>query len=152
MATTMAHGAAFRIGELAARSGVTPDTLRYYERLGLLPAPRRSASGYRLYGPAALDRLRFIKQAQRLGLSLREIRDLVDWADRGGLKRCERVRDLLRRKLADLDAQLTELETFRRTLAAQLERCERTLATSSSTACPVIDDLATTPGSSEAKA
>ncbi|HWP99774.1 MAG TPA: heavy metal-responsive transcriptional regulator [Vicinamibacterales bacterium] len=138
MATTTAHGAAVRIGELAARSGVTPDTPRYYERLGLLPAPRRSASGYRLYGPAALDRLRFIKQAQGLGLSLREIRDPVDWADRGGLKRCERVRALLRRKLADLDAKLTELETFRRTLAAQLERCERTLAASSSAGCPAV--------------
>lgn len=141
----------YRIGELAARGGVTPDALRYYERLGLLPAPQRSAGGYRLYGGGALDRVRFIKQAQALGLSLREVRDLVDWADRGGLKRCERVRDLLRRKLADLDARLAELQAFRRTLAEQLERCERTLATSPAAECPVIDGLEARPGRRGAK-
>ena len=70
----------YQIGELAVRSGLTPDALRYYERLGLLPPPQRSGGGYRLYEEATLDRLRFIRQAQSLGLTLRE-RSSAPWID-----------------------------------------------------------------------
>lgn len=131
----------YRIGELAASSGVTPDTLRYYERLGLLPRPQRTGGGFRVYIPAALQRVRFIKQAQTLGLSLQEIRELVSYADRGGLKRCQRVHDLLQRKVADLDTTLAELQEFRRTLQGYFEECERTLAQRNGAECPVIEHL-----------
>jgi DNA-binding transcriptional MerR regulator len=131
----------YQIGELAARSGLTADTLRYYERLGLLSPPQRTSGGFRVYPPTALDRLRFIKQAQTLGLSLQEIRDLVSYTDRGGLRRCQRVRDLLERKIADLDARLTELQEFRRTLRGYFEECERTLADRDRAECPVIEHL-----------
>ena len=139
----------YQIGELASRSGVTPDTLRYYERLGLLVEPRRTTGGFRVYPSQTLDRLRFIKQAQALGLTLHEIRDLVTYQDQGGLTRCRQVRDLLRTKLAELQAKLSELEEFRSTLSCYLEECERTLRSDRATAergepeCPVIETLRT---------
>ncbi len=129
------------IGELAARSGLTPDALRYYERLGLLPSPRRTEGGFRLYSARTIDRLRFIKQAQSLGFTLNEIRDLVSYQDKGGRARCRRVRDLLATKVAELDVKLTELRDFRRALSRYLQECERALATSEDLECPVVEDL-----------
>lgn len=137
----MPESSTYQIGELAARSGLTPDALRYYERLGLLPPSRRTSGGFRVYTPAALDRLRFIKQAQAVGLSLQEIRALVTYTDRGGLKRCQRVHGLLQRKITDLDTKLAELEEFRRTLQGYFEECERTLAGRDREECPVIEHL-----------
>lgn len=142
---------AYQIGELAARSGVTPDTLRYYERLGLLSPPRRTSGGFRVYPPHTLERLQFIKQAQTLGLTLREIRDLVTYQEQGGLRRCRQVRDLLRTKLAELQARLAELEDFRDTLSTYLQECERTLREERQPhqrpepECPVIETLRTKP-------
>ena len=139
----------YQIGELAARSGLTRDTLRYYERVGLLGAPRRTGGGFRVYPPQTLDRLRFIKQAQTLGLSLPEIRDLVAYQNQGGLKRCRQVRDLLRAKLTELQARLAELEEFRNTLSGYLQDCERTLGGEripegpAEPECPVIETLRT---------
>lgn len=137
----MTRTGTFTIGELATRAGVTPDALRYYEKLGLLATAPRTAGGFRVYTADALDRLRFIKQAQRQGLTLAEIRELfhVDW--RGGRDQCRDVRALLERKLADLDARLRELRQFRRTLSTYLERCDRTLAETPDAACPVVEDL-----------
>ena len=141
--------ATYQIGELGARSGVTPDALRYCERLGLLPAPRRTGGGFRVYPAATLDRLRFIKQAQTVGLSLQEIRELVGYQDQAGLKRCRHVRDLLRTKLVELQARLTELEAFHHTLSDYLERCEQTLLAGETAnrrgepECPVIETLKT---------
>jgi DNA-binding transcriptional MerR regulator len=71
------------ISKLATEVGLTADTIRYYEKAGLLPAPARTSAGYRLYGDDAADRLRFIKGAQRIGLRLREIKELLDIGDRG---------------------------------------------------------------------
>lgn len=131
----------YQIGELAARTGLTPDTLRYYERLGLLRPPRRSSGGFRLYDQATLDRLRFIKQAQLLGLSLDDIHALISYRGQGGTKRCQRVRDLLRAKLADLEQQLAELQEFRGTLRCYVKECERRLAGPGEAECPVIETL-----------
>ncbi len=139
--TTPETTTTYQIGELAARSGLTPDALRYYERIGLLPPPRRTPGGFRVYTAAALDRVQFIKQAQTLGLSLQEIRDLTTYTGRGGLKRCQQVHDLLHRKIADLDVRLAELREFRRTLQSYFEECERTLAERNRTECPVIEHL-----------
>lgn len=139
--------ATYQIGELAARSGMTPDGLRYYERLGLLPSPERTRGRFRVYPAETLDRLRFIKQAQTVGLTLHEIGDLVGYQDQGGLKRCRHVRDLLRSKLQDLQAKLAELEAFRSTLSGYLADCEHALVNGETTNrraepdCPVIETL-----------
>src|SRR6266446_2731408 len=139
--------ATYQIGELAARSGITPDALRYYERLGLLQSPQRTRGGFRVYPVETLDRLRFIKQAQTVGLTLHEIRELVGYQDQGGLKRCRQVRDLLRAKLVNLQAKLTALEEFRETLSGYLGKCEQTLGSGETATrraeldCPVIETL-----------
>lgn len=137
-------GPTYRIGELAAASGLTPDTLRYYERLQLLPRPPRTAGGFRVYGPAALERLRFISQARTLGLSLREIGALLSYADRGGFRRCRRVHDLLQQKMDVLDRRLAELQDLRRTLRRYLEACEQALSQDRDE-CPVIARLGIEP-------
>ena len=82
----------FRIGEVAMRSGVSVDALRYYERVKLLPRAKRSSGGFRLFGLDAIERVQFIKQAQELGLTLDEIKGLLAT---GGAEECRRVRDLL---------------------------------------------------------
>jgi DNA-binding transcriptional MerR regulator len=141
----MATDATFTIGELATRTGLTPDALRYYERLGVLPRVPRTAGGFRVYSADVLARLQFIKQAQRQGLTLAEIRELLRLDTRRGANQCRHVRQLLQRKLADVDARLIELQEFRRTLDDCLARCSRALTAESSAACPVIEELQGTP-------
>ena len=133
-----------RIGELAAASGLTRDALRYYERQGLLPRPRRSGGGFREYEAAAVDRLRFIKRAQAHGLTLREIRDLVSHESDAGRARCRHVRELLARKLTELESQRKELDAFCRTLHEYLDMCDHALAARSQVECPVVEDLGRT--------
>lgn len=77
----------YQIGKLAARSGLTPDALRYYERMGLLAHPQRTSGGFRVYPVETLERLHFIKQAQMVGLTLSEIAALVTYQDQGGAER-----------------------------------------------------------------
>ena len=107
------------ITRLAGTAGVKTDTIRYYERIGLLPPPARTSGAHRRYGPAALDRIRFIQGAQRLGLRLEEICDLLAVRDTGECA-CEPAEALLRRRLADLDAEMTRLAALRTDLAAML--------------------------------
>ena len=109
-----------RVAELASTVGVAADTVRYYERVGLLPPPARTPSGYRTYDGGAVDRLRFIQGAQRLGLRLRDIRDLLAVRDTGTCP-CEPAEELLRRRLADVDAELARLATLRADMIAMLE-------------------------------
>jgi DNA-binding transcriptional MerR regulator len=109
-----------RVADVAAAVGVAPDTIRYYERAGLLPPPARTAAGYRAYTAAAIDRLRFIQGAQRLGLKLRDIRDLLDVRDTGVCP-CEPAEELLRRRLADLDAEMARLAALRADMVAMLD-------------------------------
>lgn len=132
-----------RIGELAAASGVSRDALRYYERQGLLPKSRRTSGGFREYEEATVDRVRFIKQAQVHGLTLREIRDLVSHQSDGGRTRCRHVRDLLARKLSEMEARRNELETFCETLRDYLRMCDHALQSRSSVNCPVVENLTT---------
>jgi DNA-binding transcriptional MerR regulator len=126
--TTVRPGRGLRVGELAAAAGIAPDTVRYYERAGLLPAPPRTASGYRAYDEDALERLRFIQGAQRLGLRLRDIADLLDVRDTGVCP-CEPAEELLRRRLAELDAEMARLAALR----SQMLEMVQALPTSS---CP----------------
>jgi DNA-binding transcriptional MerR regulator len=130
------NSGALRIGEVAARSGVSIDTVRYYERRRLLPAAPRTEGGYRLFTPEAVERVRFIKQAQELGFSLDEIGELLTT---GGAHECRRVRDLLKVKLTELDERLRLMQEFRKTLAQHLAACERELSRRREEAvCPVL--------------
>jgi DNA-binding transcriptional MerR regulator len=117
---TIAQGRRLRVGELAEVVGVAPDTIRYYERAGLLPAPARTAAGYRAYHVDAVDRLRFIQGAQRLGLRLRDIADLLAVRDTGVCP-CEPAEQLLRRRLAELDAEMARLSALRAEMVAMVE-------------------------------
>ncbi len=126
----------FRIGEVAIRAGVSVDALRYYERVKLLPRAKRSSGGFRLFGIDAIERVQFIKQAQELGLTLDEIKGLLAT---GGPEECRGVRDLLSKKIDELDSKMTAMKDFRRTLARHFSACERELETHGDSACcPVV--------------
>lgn len=97
-----------KIGELADRASVSTKTIRYYESIGLLPEPDRTASGYRNYDDAATERLQFIRDAQATGLTLAEIQSVLELKD-AGRNSCAHTRSLLERHLADLDDQIARL-------------------------------------------
>jgi DNA-binding transcriptional MerR regulator len=99
-----------RIGELARVSGVTPDTIRYYERLGLMPSPHRGANGYREYPAKAANRLRVIRNAVQLGFPLTEIAKVLRIRDAGGAP-CRQVRDYAQTLVAEIDQRIAQLET-----------------------------------------
>lgn len=105
------------IGRLAAEFGLNPKTIRYYEAIGLLPEPSRTASGYRVYGDADRTRLQFIAQAKALGLSLREIGEILA-IRQDGEPPCRHVSGLLDRKLAAIDAEIRALTDLRQELLA----------------------------------
>lgn len=115
------HPEKLTIGELAARAGVTPDTLRYYERIRLVPAPPRSNGGYRLYDADVAERVVFIRKAQGLGLSLEDVHEVLRIAD-AGTPPCEHVRATLARRLREIAVRIAELESLRRTLARAFRR------------------------------
>jgi DNA-binding transcriptional MerR regulator len=112
--------------ELARLAGVSTDALRYYERLGLLPAVPRSASGYRLFSAQALSRVRLIRGALAIGFSIRELTEIFAERDRGGAP-CQRVLVLAQEKLATVEASLREMQIWRRELKTTLAVWERTL-------------------------
>lgn len=105
-----------RIGELAEASGTTTKTLRFYEEAGLLPPPERTANGYRDYTPAALARLDFVRRGRTAGLTLAQIREVLDIRD-AGVAPCQHVHDLLEARLGDLDQQIADLQALRHTVA-----------------------------------
>jgi MerR family copper efflux transcriptional regulator len=113
-----------RIGELARASGLAPSALRYYEQLGLLPAPRRTASGYRSYGRDAIDRLAFIRSAQAVGLTLAEVGQVLGVRDAGEAP-CQVVTELIERRHAEVLARLAELQVLERDLASLRQRAAR---------------------------
>ena len=101
-----------RVAELARQVGVRPDTVRYYERAGLIAPPPRTSSGYRQYPSSAADRIRFIRDCQRLGLTLREISSLLAVRDTGECP-CEPAEELLRRHIDEIDAEMARLARLR---------------------------------------
>ena len=113
-----------RISQLAERAGVTAKALRYYERIGLLPEPARSPSGYRNYDWTVLGRLRFIRAAAAVGLSLGEIRQVAALRDRGAVP-CDHVYELLQRRAAEVDERIEELQRLRRDLKGLTGRARR---------------------------
>jgi DNA-binding transcriptional MerR regulator len=126
-----AHGLAgpLTVGQLAARAGVRADTVRYYERAGLLPVPQRTGGEHRRYGAADVDRLLFIRGAQRLGLRLAEIRALTEVRDTGTCP-CGPAGELLRAHLAETDREIARLTALRGQLTGMLD------GLSSPDACP----------------
>lgn len=112
-----------RIGELAARGGVTAKTIRYYEGIGLMEPPQRRANGYREYGDDALERLRFIRDAQASGLSLAESGEILHMKDHGE-STCAHSRAMLDRHLAEIDAQIASLLAAKAELTALSRRAE----------------------------
>ena len=110
-----------RIGELADAAGMTTKALRFYESRGLLPAPARTASGYRDYDLEALERLAFIRDAQLAGLTLIEIASVLELKD-AGTGTCEHTASLLRRHLDDLDGRIAALAETRRRLRDLADR------------------------------
>jgi DNA-binding transcriptional MerR regulator len=113
-----------KIGEVAKRSGIGIETLRFYERSGVLESPSRTESGYRVYDEAVLERLAFIKQAQALGFSLDEVKRIIDDA-RAGTSPCDEVREMVRKRLQELDERLREMRRYRTELAKTLAEWDR---------------------------
>jgi len=105
-----------KVGQAAAEVGISVQTLHYYERLGLLPKAKRSAANYRLYSSEAVRRVRFIKKAQALGLTLDEIKRILDLKDHGR-EPCRQVAEFGEKHLREIEARLTRLRVYRRALA-----------------------------------
>lgn len=112
-----------RIGELARQAGVTAKTVRYYESIGLIPDPGRTASGYRVYDDDALERLRFVRDAQAAGLTLKDSRTILDMKAKGH-GTCEHTQALLDQHLVDIDAQIASLEAARKELLILSNRAQ----------------------------
>jgi DNA-binding transcriptional MerR regulator len=116
-----------RIGKLAAAAGISPDTVRHYERAGLLPRAARSSNGYREFPAETLDRLRAVRAALAIGFTVQELSRILGERDRGGAP-CRTVRDLAARKLAEIIREEGELFELKRTLTALLEDWDARLA------------------------
>jgi DNA-binding transcriptional MerR regulator len=130
------NSSALRIGDVALSAGVSIDTVRYYERRRLLPAAPRTVGGFRLFTSETVEQVRFIKQAQELGFTLDEIRELLAT---GGAEECRRVRDHLKVKLMEVDRRIRLMQDFRRTLGQHFTACERELSRHTVDAvCPLL--------------
>jgi DNA-binding transcriptional MerR regulator len=116
-----------RIGQLAAKTEVTADTLRYYERLGLLPAPARTASGYRQYPDGAVMRVRLIRNAVRFGFALKDVARFLHVRDAGGVP-CRQVRDYAQQLATEIDTRIRELVAMRQSMDAVLQEWDERLA------------------------
>lgn len=125
-----------RIGELAERSGCKAETIRYYEKIGLLAPPPRSAAGYRHYDASHLQRLRFIRRSRELGFSLEEVRGLLSLSEQEG-RGCEQALALARGHLESVRAKLAALQRLEAALAALAHGCE----SNAGAACPLLDRL-----------
>lgn len=109
------------IGQVGERLGINPRTIRYYERIELLPEPERTGGGYRIYSRADEDRIRFIKNAQRLGFSLGEVKETLAFRERGELP-CAYVAGVIEARLHEVGRRLSELRAFERELSELHQR------------------------------
>lgn len=128
---------ALTIGRLAKEARVNLETVRYYERQGLLPRPPRSASGYRLFPVEAARRLRFIRRAQELGFSLGEIRELLSLRVSRTAKNAD-VRKRTEAKIADIEAKIKSLDSMKKTLRKLTNACEGCGPIGE---CPILESL-----------
>ena len=137
MASITSSGAPeFPIGALARRTGANIETIRYYERIGLLPAPPRTAGGRRAYGDKHTRILRFIRRARELGFAINDIRALIELAEPGGAT-CAEVEAIARAHLTNIRAKLADLAGLERVLTQTVDQCAR----EETSACPVLDVL-----------
>ncbi|MDX2120113.1 MAG: MerR family transcriptional regulator [Gemmatimonadota bacterium] len=130
-----------RIGHVAAQAGVNIQTVRYYERRGLLETPRRSTGGYRQYGDDVVPRIRFIRRAQELGFTLEEIGELLTLRFRHG-EACDDVSGRATAKIGLVQQKLWELERMKRVLEGLVEACRHREATAE---CPILEALGGAP-------
>ena len=129
------------VGALARMLGVSPDSIRHYERIGILPLAQRSSSGYRVWDPHAVEYIKWIASAKRAGLTLSELAKIFQ-KYRSGIAPCRDVRDLLTQKQMDLDAQIAEMSELRRKLQGVLARWNTRLRhTAAGDFVPLLDDL-----------
>jgi len=132
-----------QIGEIAKRTSLTTDTIRFYEKCKLLPRAVGSAGRFRLYGEGSVERLHFIQQMQGLGFSLREVGELIQLRERK-VEACETVRELLTAKLSDVRAKMCELGQLERELEADFRKCSRELShrrRHAACPCPVLEEV-----------
>ncbi|MGG0763007.1 mercury resistance transcriptional regulator MerR1 [Bacillus paramycoides] len=127
----------YRIGELAEKCGVNKETIRYYERLGLIPEPNRTEKGYRMYSLQMVDRLNFIKRTQELGFALNEIDKLLGVVDRNEAKCCD-IYDFTVLKLEDIQRKIQDLKKIKQMLIDLKERCPENKDIYE---CPIIETL-----------
>jgi|Deesub1362A_J573_1020465.scaffolds.fasta_scaffold00034_135 MerR family mercuric resistance operon transcriptional regulator len=130
-------GGALTIGEVARRAGVAVETVRYYERLGLIPPPPRKASGYRLYPEDTVRRIRFIRHAKELGFSLREVAELLALRLEPTTP-CAQVKRRVQEKLQDIQRRMQALQRIEKTLEELLGACREGAPI---TQCPILEAL-----------
>ena len=125
------------IGQVAKKTGIGVETIRFYEREGLLENPPRNESGYRQYAPDSVARINFIRHAKELGFSLREIQELLSLR-LDNASRCEDVRRLAELKLADIETKIHSLERMRDTLGKLVDTC---VVNGHTYECPILEAL-----------
>jgi MerR family mercuric resistance operon transcriptional regulator len=134
---------ALQIGEVARKTGISIDTIRFYEKAGLLPPPARTKGGYRVYHQRELADLEFIRRAQDLGFALKEIHELFS-IQRHPHEACQHVQDLISQKLAVVRGKIQQLQTLESGLVEAFKKCRK--ATGQSVkhpdCCPVLDQFA----------
>ncbi len=123
-------------GTLAKKSGVNSETIRYYEKIGLMPNPARSMAGHRIYDQSHLKRLSFIRRTRELGFTLKEVRGLLELVD-GGDYTCAEVRDRTIVHLSDVAQKVRDLRKMQRILKTMVSKCDGGLVPE----CPIVDQL-----------
>lgn len=122
------------IGFLARAADVNVETVRYYQRLGIIDEPKKPLEGYRVYPSETVDRIRFIKRAQQLGFSLKEIAELLEIGD----GHCDDIRIRAEEKLAHVEEQIKDLQNLKNTLNTLIKSC---IADKDASHCPIVDSL-----------
>lgn len=131
-----------QVGEVSRKLGVNPQTLYFYERIGLIPAPQRTSSGYRLFDKKDIERLAFITQTKALGLTLDEIKEILMFQD-GKLLTCSEFKERLSEKVQQIEANIRQLISLRDQLLPLIDLCQSNLDSSSSSGkCPALETLA----------
>jgi DNA-binding transcriptional MerR regulator len=133
-----------QIGMVAQNTGLSVDTIRFYEKESLIAPAQRSAGGYRLYDECTIERLQLISRAQQLGFSLQEIRELLLIED-GGSGGCSHVRDLIAAKSEQVRAKIAGLRQIERRMAKAQQQCSAALTRSCNAECPVLQELESGP-------
>jgi len=136
MTLTRPRAAPLLIGEFSLRTGVNVETIRYYERIGLLPKPPRTSGRHRAYDPSHVQRLRFVRRSRELGFSLDEIRALLALAERGE-DACAETKEMTLRHLADVRGKIASLKKLDRALRAMTSAC----LPGQQRSCPILDAL-----------